>query len=57
MSSRAQHRVEGVDPVAEQLDPAVVDVVRRARALAAPEVVLRRLVHDLAAAGRSRTAC
>ena len=27
----AQHRVEGLDAVAEQLDPAVVDVVRRRR--------------------------
>ena len=44
----AQHGVEGLDAVAEELDPAVVDVVRRARALAAPEVVLGRLVHDLA---------
>ena len=43
-----EHRVEGVDPVAEDLDPAVVDVVRRARALPAPEVVLRGAVHDLA---------
>ena len=44
----AQDRVERVDPVAEQLDPAVVDVVRRAGALAAPDVVLRRAMHDLA---------
>ena len=43
-----QDGVEGVDPVAEELDPAVVDVVRGAGALAAPEVVLRRAVHDLA---------
>ena len=48
MSVGAQHGVEGVDAVAEELDPAVVDVVRRARALAAPEVVLGGLVHDLA---------
>ncbi len=48
---RPQHRVERVDAVAEELDPAVVDVVRRAGALAAPEVVLRRLVHHLAARG------
>ena len=48
MSSRAQHRVEGLDAVAEELHPALVDVVRRARALPAPEVVLGRAVHDLA---------
>ena len=48
MSVGAQHGVEGLDAVAEELDPALVDVVRRARALAAPEVVLGRAVHDLA---------
>ena len=39
--------VEGVDPVSEQLHPSVVDIVRGARSLSAPHVVLRGLVHDL----------
>src|SRR5262249_16673091 len=44
---RAQHWVERVDSVAKQLHPAVVNVMRDTRALAAPEVVLRRLVDNL----------
>src|SRR5207237_2006103 len=44
----AQHRVERVDAVTEQLDPAVEDVVRRTGTLTAPEMVLRRAMHDLA---------
>src|SRR5258708_24931138 len=47
----AQHRVERVDSVAEQFHPAVVYVMRNTRALAAPEVVLGRLVDDLTLPG------
>ena len=43
-----QHRVKGLDAVAIQLDPAVVDIVRRAGALAAPDVILGGLVHHFA---------
>ena len=46
--SSAEDRVEGLDAVAEDLDPAVVDVVGRARPFSAPDVVLRRAMDHLA---------
>ena len=41
-------RIEGVDAITKQFDPSVVNIVRSTRAFAAPQVVLRDPVDDLA---------